>query len=165
MSHRQHHPGSPAHSIPRIGLALALAMTLAAAGIFVAAASNARADACTGGPVSIGIKQVVQLMRSMRLAVFATCEDTYDATARGYLYVAGHRTGRLQALMLIGVQTTPTTKTITIPASALSATRAYARRGNHHYRFATLKFVVTATDRSTGLRYPYAWSTYSRLRV
>jgi hypothetical protein len=165
MSHRQHHPGSPAHSISRAGLALSLAMTLAAAGIVVARASNAHADACTGGPVAIGIKQVVQLKRSMRVAVFATCDDTYDATARGYLYVAGHRTGSLQAVKLIGVQTTPTTKTITVPDSVLSATRAYARRGNHHYRYATLKFVVTATDRSTGVRYPYAWSTYSRLRV
>lgn len=165
MSHRQHHPGSPAHSIPRFGLALALATTLAAATILVAATSNARADACTGGDVAIGIKQVVQLKRSMRLSVFATCEDIYDATARGYLYVEGHRTGRLQALKLTGVQTTPTTTTITIPDSVLSATRAYARRGNHHYRYATLKFVVTSTDRLTGLRYPHDYSDYSRLRV
>jgi hypothetical protein len=156
----------PHASIPRFGLALALAMTLSAASILVGGASNARADACTGGPVAIGIEQVVPLERSMRLTVFATCDSTsYDATASGYLYVAGHRTGRLQAFKLIGVQTTPTTKTITIPDTVLSATRAYARRGDHHYRYATLKFVVAVTDSSTGVRYPYDYSTYSRLRV
>jgi hypothetical protein len=161
----------PSHtSIQRIGLALAMALT--AAGLLVAGASNARADACTSVPVVIGTKQDVQLKRSMRLTVHATCEDTYDATARGYLYIEtvtgskpGHRTGRLRALKLTGVQTTPTTTTITIPNSVLSATRSYARRGNHHYRYATLKFIVTATDRTTGLRFPYGYSTFSRLRV
>jgi hypothetical protein len=149
--------------IPRI--CTALAMTFAAAGVVVAGASNARADACTGGDVSIGIPHVVQLKRSMRLTVHATCDDIYDASARGYLYVAGRRTGRLQALKLTGVQTAPTTVTITIPESVLSATRAYARHGNHDYRYATLKFIVTSTDRLTGLRYPLPYSEYSRLRV
>jgi hypothetical protein len=156
---------TPSHtSIHRIGLALA--MMLAAASIIAAGASNAHADACTSGPVSIGTKHDAQLKRSMRLMVFSTCDDTYDATARGYLYIGGHRTGRLSTLMLTGVAgNTPTAKTSTIPNSVLAATRAYARRGNHNYRYATLKFVVTVTDRTTGLRYPHAYSNYSRLRL
>jgi hypothetical protein len=133
--------------------------------LLVGGPSNARADACTSGDVSIGTKQDDLLKRSMVLTVHATCEDTYDATALGYLYVAGHRTGRLQAIKLTGVQTTPTRMTITIPDRVLSATRAYARRGNHDYRYATLKFVVTSTDVLTGFRYPHAYSNYSVLRL
>jgi hypothetical protein len=109
----------------------------------------------------LGLKRLERADRAVQISGVAPGND---ATARGYLYVAGHRTGRLQALKL-SVQTTPTTRTITIPASVLSATHAYARRGAHHYRYATLKFIVTVTDRSTGLRYPYDYSTYSRLRV
>jgi hypothetical protein len=156
----------PLHtSVQRIVLVLAMTLAAAAA-ILIAGGSNAHADACTSGPVSIGTKQNALLKHTMRLMVYATCEDTYDATARGYIYVDGHRTGRLSTLTLTGVAgLSPTTRTVTIPNSVLSATHAYARRGNHHYRTATLKFVVTSTDRTTGAQSPHAYSKYSRLRL
>src|SRR5215217_3487772 len=123
----------------RVALTLALAAMTAVAGLLAAGSSVARADACTTGPVAVTTKKDTLLRSSLRLKVFATCEGVYDATARGYLYVAGHRTGRLPLLTLTHVQVTPTTTTITIPEEVLATTRAYAHRRHRHRLI--LKFI------------------------
>lgn len=145
--------------------ALALAVALAATvTLLTVDTSISHADACVTGPVSVVAKKDAVLKSSLRLKVYATCDGVYDATARGYLYVAGHRTGRLSLLTLTNVQVSPTTKTINIPSKILAATRSYAHRRNRHR--VILKFIVSSTDRTTGVRNPpRPYAQYSQLRV
>src|SRR4051812_10058186 len=96
-------PPSPASSSPSAVSALAAAAVTAVCCLLIGGAPVSRADACVAGPVSIVTQQGARLTSPLRLRIYATCDDTYDATARGYLYVAGHRTGRLSTLTLTDV--------------------------------------------------------------
>lgn len=148
----------------RVAVALALAALTAVAGLLTAGSSVSHADACTVGPVSVSTKKDTLLKSSMRLKVFATCEGVYDATARGYLYVGGHRTGRLPVLTLTNIGVNPMTTTITIPKKVLTATRAYAHRRQKHR--VMLKFIVRSTNRTTeGAPYPGPYALHNQLRV
>jgi hypothetical protein len=147
----------------RLAITLATAALAAVPGLLTAGSSVAHADACVAGPVSILTKQDGRLTSPLRLKIYATCDDTYDATARGYLYVAGHRTGRLSTLTLTNVQVAGTTETIKIPGKVLAATRAYARR--HHQHRVVLKFVVRATSHTTGKPEPHAYTMHNELRI
>jgi hypothetical protein len=146
----------------RLASTLAIAALAAVSGL-TAGSSVSHADACVAGPVSILTKKDTRLTSPLRLTIYATCDDTYDATACGYLYVAGHRTGRLSALTLTNVQSARTIKTIEIPAKVLAATRAYARR--HHQHRVVLKFVVRATSHTTGKPEPHAFAMHNELRI
>lgn len=148
----------------RLAIATAIAALVAVAGLLAAGSSLSHADACVAGPVSIVAKKNTKLTSPLGLRIYATCDDTpYSATARGYLYVAGHRTATLATLKLENVVTgTVTHTTIKVSRTALDATRAYARR--HHHRTALLKFVVRASG-NTGGQEPHAYRMSSDLRI
>lgn len=151
------------HGIPsRSAITLAIAALAAVTGL-TAGSAVSHADACVAGPVSILTKKDTRLTSALRLTIYATCDDSYDATARGYLYVAGHRTGRLSTLKLTNVQIARTTRTIKIPGKVLAATRAYACR--HHHHRVVLKFVVRATSHTTGKPEPPAYTMHNELRL